>query len=119
MITDADRRAAWPAARFHCLPDTQMRERWFAGWYDDRPEGYAIRNIAGHRADVEDAHRRGVAEGLKLAHDMVVATLQQIAKGARRANAFHTDPGCLCHQCAASYGDIRDIARAALAECGL
>lgn len=48
-VTQADREAAWHYAGFHCLPDRQMRERWFSGYYDDTAYGEAIRNFARHR----------------------------------------------------------------------
>jgi hypothetical protein len=52
-VEQVDREAAWPFARFHCLPDQQMRERWFAGYYDKgsplHPEGDAIQAFARHR----------------------------------------------------------------------
>ena len=48
-VTDADREAAWPYADFHCLPDRQMRERWFSGYYDDHPQGAAIKDFARNR----------------------------------------------------------------------
>lgn len=55
-VTQADRDAAWPFADFHCLPDVQMRERWFVGYYDNMGQGAAIRSFARHRA-------AGIAEG--------------------------------------------------------
>lgn len=48
-ITHADRVAAWPFADFHCLPDSQMRERWYLGWYDNLEQSAAIRAFAQHR----------------------------------------------------------------------
>lgn len=48
-VTQADREQAWPFARFHCLPDSQMRERWFEGHYDDQSEGAAIQAFRAHR----------------------------------------------------------------------
>ncbi len=51
-VTQADREAAWPFSRFHCLPDRQMRERWFSGYYDNNSvEGSAIQAFARHRAE--------------------------------------------------------------------
>ena len=47
--TKADRKLAWPYADFHCLPDGQMTERWFSGYYDNLPQGHAIRAFAQHR----------------------------------------------------------------------
>jgi hypothetical protein len=52
-ITNADRDAAYPYANFHCLPDRQMHERWYAGYYDNLPQGAAIRDFARHRIDVQ------------------------------------------------------------------
>lgn len=49
VVTQADRKAAWPYADFHCLPDSQMTERWYAGYYDSLPQGAAIRAFAHHR----------------------------------------------------------------------
>lgn len=49
-IEAVDRRAAWPWNGFHCLPDGQMTERWNTGYYDNMPEGDAIRAFARHRA---------------------------------------------------------------------
>ena len=49
LILDVDRKAAWPYAKFHCLPDRQMRERWFQGYYDNLSEGQAILDFAIHR----------------------------------------------------------------------
>ena len=48
-VTQADREAAWPFADFHCLPDTQMRERWFSGYYDNLPQGRAIQAFSTNR----------------------------------------------------------------------
>ena len=48
-ITQADRDASWNYADFHYLPDSQMRERWFAGYYDNLPQGHALRAFATHR----------------------------------------------------------------------
>lgn len=52
-VTHADREAAWPYAGFHCLPDRQMRERWFSGYYDNLEQGKAIRAFARHRQSAE------------------------------------------------------------------
>jgi hypothetical protein len=59
-ITDADREVAWPYADFHCLPDRQMWERWFSGYYDSTDHGHAIRAFAAHRL-------RGYNAGLEAA----------------------------------------------------
>lgn len=52
-VTHADREAAWPYAGFHCLPDRQMHERWFSGYYDNLGQGQAIRDFARHRHQAE------------------------------------------------------------------
>lgn len=52
-VTQADREAAWPYAGFHCLPDRQMHERWFSGYYDNLGQGQAIRDFARHRHQAE------------------------------------------------------------------
>lgn len=52
-VTQADREAAWPYAGFHCLPDRQMHERWFSGYYDNLGQGQAIRDFARHRQQAE------------------------------------------------------------------
>ncbi len=54
-VTQADREAAWPFADFHCLPDKQMHERWFSGYYDNLPQGGAIQAFARHRTAAEAA----------------------------------------------------------------
>lgn len=51
VILDIDRKAAWPYADFHCLPDRQMRTRWFEGYYDELPQGKAILDFAIHRGN--------------------------------------------------------------------
>jgi len=62
-VTPEDRTAAWDFRRFHCLPDSQMRYRWFAGWYDRLSEGKAIQVLAAHRIAAEQrGHARGEAE---------------------------------------------------------
>lgn len=48
-IEQVDREAAWHYADFHCLPDIQMSDRWFSGYYDNLDQGHAIRAFARHR----------------------------------------------------------------------
>lgn len=59
-VTQEDRKAAWEYADFHCLPDSQMRHRWFSGYYDEQPQGAAIQALAHHR-------QAGVQQGLDMA----------------------------------------------------
>lgn len=64
-VLPCDRTAAWPFADFHCMPDVQMRERWFSGYYDTLSEGAAIRSMAAHRlAALEEGREQaaGLAE---------------------------------------------------------
>lgn len=71
-VTHADREAAWPYAGFHCLPDRQMRERWFSGYYDNLGQGQAIRDFARHRQQAERAfeeRERKLREALKAVED--------------------------------------------------
>lgn len=69
-VTQEDRKEAWPLAQFHCLPDRQMRERWFAGFYDTRGEGAPIRTLARHRI-ASQAELLEALAGLLAKHESV------------------------------------------------
>ena len=84
MIEPIDRVAAWPYARFHCLPDRQMRERWFSGYYDDdRDAGAAIRSFAEHReaeAARTEKHRNDMADKITDLRTEVAALKRRISE---------------------------------------
>lgn len=75
-VTQADREAAWPFAHFHCLPDQQMHERWFSGYYDNLPQGSAIQAFARHRQSA-DAASRAEVERLREVLGDIIEDLEQ------------------------------------------
>lgn len=62
-VEQRHRDAAWPYAKFHCLPDSQMRERWFSGYYDEQSEGKAIRDFAAFEASLARPQGGGELRG--------------------------------------------------------
>lgn len=57
IIEQVDRIAAWNYANFGHAPDSQERERWHSGYYDDQPVGAPIRSFAAHRCKALAAKR--------------------------------------------------------------
>jgi LPS sulfotransferase NodH len=78
-VTQADREAGWPFAHFHCLPDRQMRERWFAGYYDKSDEGAIIQVLARHRSNaIDKARTEALEEAERAAWSLSIAELAEI-----------------------------------------
>jgi hypothetical protein len=65
-IEQVDREAAWHYADFHCLPDIQMSDRWFSGYYDNLDQGHAIRAFARHRLSTRTPPTLDVDEALRI-----------------------------------------------------
>jgi hypothetical protein len=69
--TQEDREAAWPYNDFHCQPDRQMRDRWFAGYYDNQPQGAIIRAFMRHRLAAEERGARMALEAAAKVADKI------------------------------------------------
>lgn len=91
-VLPCDRTAAWPFADFHCMPDVQMRERWFSGYYDTLSEGAAIRSMAAHRlaaleaaAKVAETFANGHPHGPAITPDRyrrdIAAAIRELSNG--------------------------------------
>ena len=80
-VTQADREAAWTYAGFHCLPDSQMRERWYSGYYDNLPEGAAIQAFARHRQQSLKATRLPDTEAALIEAVGVLGQLAEAVNG--------------------------------------
>jgi len=91
-MTPEDRQAAWPYAKFHCLPDSQMRERWFDGYYDNLSEGAAIRDFARHRlASQRPAIGDEVERELKWLRDEIISLCEATENDPRLSETSAND----------------------------
>lgn len=110
-VAQVDRERAWPFARFHCMPDCQMRARWFEGYYDDQPEGAAIQAFRACRVT-------SLRENSSANMDAMRVALKPFALAAERLHESTEDVRLLDVFTVGSQLTVGDLRRAATAFCG-
>jgi hypothetical protein len=114
--TQEDREVAWHYNDFHCQPDRQMRDRWFAGYYDNQPQGDIIRVFMRHRLAAEERGKRMALEAAaKVADQWCEENKASAAEAERQGNrGFAAELRTAATECDAFADHIRQIDPASL-----